>query len=205
MKLKLTKQQRADLFAGKTPHIRGNGECPIGPGYVYVISKDFHLCITKVEKDRGDWWLKYRVEDHRHKARNLLSTPAGGIDYDKVREAHAPENFRWDQLPEVDGPDDGTGLGSSYTTSAIGLVPEAGEAPDPEFVDRLAKAAQEPNTQLRERRKSDRATDLAHRIAAAKALVANHDPGDDPELKSQQRKVLRVLGGEESSPIREAA
>lgn len=131
MKLTLTKDQRAKLFAGGCPRITGDGTCPVEPGYVYTISRGFTLQVTRVVKRDGGWHLRYTVRDTRHKYRNVRRTPADNIDYDAVREAYCPENFRYDSAPIVrESGNHDSAEESAYTSSQINLVAECGEGVD---------------------------------------------------------------------------
>lgn len=186
-KLKLSREQRARLFAGDCPRIGGEGDCPVTVGYVYRLSPRLELEVTKVCTQKDLWWLRYIVHDRRHRVRNLRRTPTDTPDFEAIRDAFSDENFRWDELPVVrekgttDPAED-----SAYTTSRLNTVTDAGEGVDEETLKRFSKDGhrrfnegrkgllQEREDKLRLerlRREQRRARDLGDDPAAQAALA----------------------------------
>ena len=183
--MRLTRKQRAAFFAGDCPSISGEGECPVAPGDVIRLSSKVTFTVVRVKrKVKGKWRLSYVVHDKRDPVRNLRRTPADTPDYDAIREAYAPENFKWDELPvvrerrNVDPAED-----SAYTGRGIGLVEDAGEAPPPEFIASILDG-----TYAERQRKRKKALEKARQAARElRELI------DAPGGTGRERKHLKEI------------
>lgn len=169
---------------GRCPRISGPGDPPVIVGHVRYVGAYIAIRVTKVNTDRDGWWLRYVVVDNRPDFRNLRRTPADEIDYEAVREAYAPENFRWDQLPVVKDKHRGDPAErSAYTGSAINLVAEAGEAPAASFMDDVLSGKYK-------QRKRDREAALRKAQDAAREL---REAIDEPGTTGRERKHLKEI------------
>lgn len=96
--MKLTKQQRSELFAGRTPKITlpGDKPCPVQSGYVHALSANVKIVVVGVNKDRhGDHSLVYALHDARERylarqdgrthPEQYASSNVGGIDHEAGR------------------------------------------------------------------------------------------------------------------------
>jgi len=95
VKLPLTREQRAALFAGETPKLTfpGSRPCPVKAGHIERLSSNVELEVTSVRRTRkGDWSLAYELRNNRLGSRFLaqqagqyhpaqyVTSPAGSID-----------------------------------------------------------------------------------------------------------------------------
>lgn len=200
MHLKLSRHHRSELIKGNMPDIGGFGDCPVERGHEVLIVAGLTLTVTTINRHPKGWVIGYRVRDSRFVFRNLQRTPANGVNYSEVREAFAPENFRWDEPTRIhDDEGDDDGMGSAYTPGQIGLIDDAGEAPDAEWMHQEAARIGAENSQKRAARKKAEGDDLSRRLAAAHRLVVEFDPGDDPVLQRRKRKALRALAEKEAA------
>lgn len=156
-KLRLTRTQRAKLFAGETPHIGGKGECPVQVGEKVRLSARVSLEVRRVDPQKpGGWKLIYTLMDTRDPVRLLRRTP--------------PAHREGDELDiEDEGAIRAAAVQSFYTSTPGSAITDAGEAPDREWVEtrsktqrefdhqrRLARHAEKMREQGRERSKARR-------------------------------------------------
>lgn len=199
MPLVLTAKHRRELVAGQLPNIGGEGPAPTEKGEQVEVATDLELTVATVHTSRTHWWIDYRLHDGRFEFRNLQRTPANGTDYPKIREAFDPANFRYDEVPNIGERDDGTGMGSAYTAGQIGLVDDAGEAPDAEWMRGEVSRVHAQNTQDRAAKKFKKGDELSLRLERAQQLIAEFDPGDDPVQQKRKRKAVRALTEKEAA------
>lgn len=141
-RLVLTAAWADSIRRGGAPHIRGTGDPPIVIGHIRYLGPNLHIRVTRVHTDKDGWWIKYVINDMRHKYMNLRRTPADDVDLDAVREAFAPENFEWDQLPVVGGKgEEAVRIDSAYTSRKTGLVDNAGEGVSIKHLEAYSKNA----------------------------------------------------------------
>lgn len=114
-RLVLTRNERAELFAGRAPKLAGAGKCLISEGYIYTLSPGFWIEINKVRRTRtGGWSLGYTIHDHRHASLLLRRTPPVHVE---DAESSAPTAAAIEQAR----------FESSYTTNVRAAVSTAGE------------------------------------------------------------------------------
>lgn len=66
--MKLTQEQRAELFAGDHPRITfpGDEPCPVEPGHIHKLSSEVEIEVMGVtETKRGEWRVDYVLRDQR--------------------------------------------------------------------------------------------------------------------------------------------
>lgn len=137
-RLTLTHEQRAQLFAGQTPRIAGEGKCPVEPGYVYRLSKRLELEVTAVRRTKGGGWsLGYTLSDRRDPARILKRTPSAQ-DFDRMRREQDEYGFPLEPSPE----EIRRAAQESAYTSAPTSLSDAGEAVDQATQEAFSKQGQ---------------------------------------------------------------
>jgi hypothetical protein len=136
-RLRLTRAQRAKLFAGESPYIGGQGEAPVGKGEEVRLSSRVSIRVLRVDPERGGGWkLHYELTDTRDPVRLLRRTP--------------PAHREGDELDITDqGAIREAARQSFYTADASAAVTDAGEAPDREWVAMRTKTQREFDHQRR--------------------------------------------------------
>lgn len=136
--LQLTRTQRAKLIAGECPGIVGKGRCPVERGYEHRVLKNLTLRVLRVDARPGGWKLHYEVTNSADPIRLLRRTPPvvppsgdGGMLEESQEKRAARE--------------------SSYTSSPVSAIEDAGEAVDEQTQDRYSREG----TQERVRRIAD--------------------------------------------------
>lgn len=166
----LSREVRAQLFAGDLPPIAGEGRCPLQAGQTIELSSRVSLKVLAVRRRRrGGWSLQYELHDRRHVPRLLRRTP--GIhdeDFDAIREGFDEHGYPSEPTPDVLKD---AARQSSYTSApGPGALTDAGEAVDERTQEEFTKQAQTAD-HLREQRRRERFEKRAtvERLAAARA------------------------------------
>lgn len=147
--MRLSKEQRAELFAGRAPDIhvgRVDGKWSVQVGQVVRLSRKLAIEVLRVDPQKGGRGkVRYVVHDFRDPPRLLRRTPPVVV-------------------PEADGaatPDSISRAAgeSSYTGSPAGAITDAGEAVDERSQDRFSRESQQERVRRMadyERRKRER-------------------------------------------------
>jgi hypothetical protein len=150
MSLKLTREQRHQIFAGEPPKITGEGECPVEAGYVLELSSRVRLTVLQVRTRKGGGWsLQYEVSDRRDAPRILRRTP--GIHHvtkDDLDDNGDPKPLTADEIHRA-------AMDSAYTGRPTSLS-DAGEAVDEKTQRRFSELARDRKAQLRLLRDAER-------------------------------------------------
>lgn len=136
--LKLSRGQRAAIFAGQAPQITGiENQCPVDVGHVEHLSSRVSLEVLKVNRRRrGGWSIQYQVVDRRDPVRKLRRTP-GVENVEALRKTFDEHGYPRELTPgEVA---DAAGE-SSYTAMPTSLS-DAGEAVRSDVQERFTKEA----------------------------------------------------------------
>jgi hypothetical protein len=135
-RLRLTRAQRAKLFNGESPHIGGEGKCPVEAGQEIQLSARVTLRVLRVDFKVRRWALHYELVDRRDVPRLLRRVPPTHAEGD---EDVTPTPHAIREASEQ----------SSYTSSPRSAVPDAGEAPPRVWLEVRAKARSEFDHQRR--------------------------------------------------------
>lgn len=220
MSRRLTREQRAELFAGNAPRIAGEGECPWVSGDVYRISSQMTLTVEEVKpvKERwkegkripAGWALRYHVLDSRDPLRYLRPNPhpvdyvqlnaeleahggfpAANTDEDEFREEGQESAYTWNPKAGVEGED--------YAVGEAWLAKFADEAGDRKATERRARRQAERTLPL-ERRLAEmqkeagrRRIDIRNEVRLIGRLKAQGKGIDNP-VEGIRRKLDSDLG-----------
>ena len=144
--LRLTRAQRAKLFAGECPHIGGEGQSPVEAGDTVRLSARVTLGVLRVDVKAGKWKLHYHLVDTRDPVRLLRRTPPAhreGDELDITQEGAVRE----------------AAVQSFYTSTPGAAIEDAGEAPDREWVKTRTKTQREFDHQRRLARHAEKLRD----------------------------------------------
>jgi hypothetical protein len=185
----ILKPEIADAIRrGVMPKIVGTGEPPVVVGHIRYLSPYLAFRVSRIKTSQDGWELSYVLNDRRPEFRNLRRTPSDSPDFDAIREAYSPENFKWDELPVVEEKRQGDPAEqSAYTGGTIGLVAETGEAPPKEFVDSIASGDHGARVDQR-RQRSERL------LRSARDLQAElHELMGEEDLTGMEKKIYKEL------------
>lgn len=182
--MKLTREQRAAIFAGELPRIAGEGECPWKPGDTYRASAKVTVTVLEVRPvkprlvrgvmSKPGWSLRYVVEDLRDHPRLLRPNPHP-MDFDAMRKARDEYGY------PLDPPDPDTlrqaGIESAYTSSRASGIEDAGEAVGETTLKQFAEEA-------RQRLRRERQAEYDRKMARSRAASLR-----EVELRARQRGV----------------
>lgn len=88
----LTREQRADLYDGHFPALKGEGECPWTPWEPFFLSERFWITPVAVHRSGDRWRIDYKVNDHRD--RYLGAAPV-------ISEAERQNRKHWSKDQEL--------------------------------------------------------------------------------------------------------
>lgn len=176
--MRLTREQRAQVFAGNAPRIAGEGECPWKPGDVYRASPHVELTVLEIRTPKkGGWSLRYRILDRRDPARLIRPNPHP-VDLDAIRE-ELKANGGY-PVGRIDDPavSREAGIESAYTSNRGLAEGGVGEAVGEDWLTRFAGEA---NVRLGRERQAEYDRKMARSRAAAMkeaALLASRRGAD---------------------------
>jgi hypothetical protein len=161
--LKLTREQRAAIFAGHPPSITGNGPSPFEAGKTYRISSLVSLKINAVRRRRqGGWKLEYEILDRRDPVKNMRRTPPVVQD-EEIRKGFDSYGYPAEPTADVVAQ---AARESAYTSQPTSLS-DAGESVDDKTQHGFSTEAASRDG-LREQHRRER-WDLGQRLQRAEA------------------------------------
>lgn len=138
--MKLTRQQRVDLFAGKHPRIAfpGDRPCPVSPGDSHPLSAKVSLIVLGVRRSKqGEHVLQYAVRDDRPR---LLRSSMHDMDFDAIRNSYDEYGMPGDpDAPAIER----ARVEGAYTSSPMAALSNEPEAVDDDTLRQETKRARE--------------------------------------------------------------
>ena len=195
--MKLTREQRAAVFAGEAPRIAGEGECPWKPGDIYRASSKVELEVLEIrpvkprwrngEWQEAGWSLHYVIRDQRDSPRLLRPNPHP-VDFDAIRASFDEYGYPPDDPGDPEAMR-GAGVESAYTTRPGAGLRRADEGVGEGWLKRFSE---EGGARLQKERQQEYNRKMARSRAAALKEV---------ELRARQRGIdvspeLRTIGEE---------
>jgi hypothetical protein len=187
--LNLTRGQKAKLSAGECPGLTGTGTCPVERGDEVQVAANLTIRVVRVDGTPQGWKLRYELHDRRDPARLLRRTPPVVVPRG---EDHPDEDAIKRAARE-----------SSYTTSPVSAISDAGEAVDEKTQQRFTKEAREGfGAHLERERKERQARRLDERLRNVQALADRRGVDLTRKLASIEKRIEaaeREVGREDAA------
>jgi hypothetical protein len=190
--LRLTREQRVEIFAGNYPRIAfpGDRPCPVGPGDVHRLSAKVSIAVLGVRRHRktGEHILQYAVRDDRPR---LLRSGVRDFDFDAIRRSYDEHGMPAEPDAEVI---ERARVEGAYTTSPRAALPGEPEAVDDDTLRRHTADAQERFAEHRQSRIAElrrRHADLPPeaRLAELRQLAREQGIEVRSEIKAIERRL----------------
>lgn len=186
-RLPITRELRVQLLAGKAPSITGEGDCPISRGHREPIVKNLDLIVDQIHPRKGGGWrILYVIEDKRDAPRLLRRTPPVVV----------PEPDK--RAPTAEAIKQGA-QESSYTSTPVGAITDAGEAVDERTQDRFSREGQQDRVRRmadyerksRERPLHEQLEDALDEAKRAGVDVTRYEQSIEKRIEAVRRRTRR--------------